>query len=122
MSIPPLTSLQPFVPSGPDFAAACRFFEALGFVQDWENSGYAGYRCGSARFILQQVDGIGWADQFMIAIGVADLDAWWAAIDAPRLVERFPGVRINPPRDFPWGREVHFLDLAGVCWHVRAEA
>jgi hypothetical protein len=20
--------------------------------------------------------------------------------------------------EFPWGREVHFIDLAGVCWHV----
>jgi hypothetical protein len=33
---------------------------------------------------------------------------------------RFSGFRLKPPTDFPWGREVHFIDLAGVCWHVGA--
>ena len=28
------------------------------------------------------------------------------------------GFRIMPPADLPWGREVHFLDLAGLCGHV----
>jgi hypothetical protein len=27
-------------------------------------------------------------------------------------------LRITPPTDFAWGREVNFIDLAGVCWHV----
>jgi hypothetical protein len=34
------------------------------------------------------------------------------------LPTRFSGFRLKPPTDFPWGREVHFIDLAGVCWHV----
>jgi hypothetical protein len=28
-------------------------------------------------------------------------------------------VRTKRPTDFPWGREVHIIDPAGVCWHVR---
>ena len=30
------TSLYPFVPSGPDFRGALRFFHALGFGTQWE--------------------------------------------------------------------------------------
>jgi hypothetical protein len=37
-------------------------------------------------------------------------------------VDSFPQFRIKPPADFPWGREVNFIDLAGVCWHVGQEA
>jgi hypothetical protein len=45
-------ALYPFVPSGPDFAGALRFFQELGFERIWENSGYAGLRFGEAYFLL----------------------------------------------------------------------
>ena len=35
-----------------------------------------------------------------------------------RLEETYPAFRMKSPTDFPWGREVHFIDPAGVCWHV----
>jgi len=54
----------------------------------------------------------------MIRIDVDDLDAWWQETLVKNLPLRFAGFRINPPAEFPWGREVHFIDLAGVCWHV----
>lgn len=34
------------------------------------------------------------------------------------LPKKFSGFQAKPPTEFPWGREVHFVDLAGVCWHV----
>ena len=37
------------------------------------------------------------------------------------LDQTYPGFRINPPKQFPWGREVNFIDLAGVCWHVTSK-
>jgi catechol 2,3-dioxygenase-like lactoylglutathione lyase family enzyme len=114
-------SLSPFVPSGADYAAARRFFTELGFEELWENSGYAGFKNGNAQFILQQFDNREFAENFMITIIVPDLDRWWAAAEAKRLAEAFPGVRLNAPKEFPWGREVHFIDLAGVCWHVRQQ-
>lgn len=54
----------------------------------------------------------------MIRIEVSDLDAWWEEIRAEALTGEFPGVRIRSLADYPWGREVHLIDLAGVCWHV----
>lgn len=111
-------SLAPFVPSGSDYEASRRLFADLGFTEIWENGGYAGFRSGESEFILQQYDDRAFASNFMVRIVVNDLDAWWNEIAAKHLDESYPGFRINPPARFPWGREVNFIDLAGVCWHV----
>jgi hypothetical protein len=116
------SALFPFVPSGPDFVVAIAFFAELGFEKQWENGGLAGLRFGGASFILQQIDIRAWQENQMLVLEVGDLDAYWAEIDAKDLPSRFPGVRTKPPTDFPWGREVHIIDPAGVCWHVRQSA
>ena len=113
-----VVSLAPFVPSGPDYDASRRLFAELGFEEQWESGGYAGLRNGDAEFILQTFDDEAFASNLMIRIDVADLDAWWRAVSAKQLEQRYPRFRIKPPTEFAWGREVHFIDLAGVCWHV----
>lgn len=55
----------------------------------------------------------------MLVLTVDDLDAFWVHVEAQDLPRSLPGVRVAPPKDFPWGREVHLIDPAGVCWHVR---
>jgi hypothetical protein len=114
-------SLMPFVPSGKDYEKGRQFFADLGFEEVWEYEGYAGFRNGNAQFILQRYNNKEFAENLMIAITVADLDKWWRVISQKRLEDIYPGFMIKPPTEFPWGREVHFLDLAGVCWHVRAD-
>jgi len=111
-------ALLPFVPSGRDYEASRRLFAELGFEEVWENSGYAGFRNGHAQFILQQFDDEKFAANFMVRLNVENLDAWWAAVSPKQLETKYPGLRINPPANFPWGREVNFIDLAGVCWHI----
>ena len=111
-------SLAPFVPGGPDFQKSRALFRELGFEETWASDGYVGFRSGGAQFILQDLDLPAFASQLMVRIDVPDLDAWWADVSANDLTARFPGVKIKPPTDFSWGREVHFIDLAGVCWHV----
>lgn len=112
------SSLLPFVPSGSDYEASRRLFAALGFEELWEHGGVAGFRSGGAQFILQKFDVKAFAENFMVRVNVPDLDAWWQAVCQLDLEQTYPGVRIKPPFDFPWGREVHFIDLAGVCWHI----
>jgi hypothetical protein len=97
------TALYPFLPSGPDFATSLRFFQELGFEKCWENGGIAGLR---------------FKDQ-MITYEVDDLDAYWSAIEELRLADRYTGVKLKQPTDYPWGREIHIIDPSGVCWHVR---
>ncbi len=69
---------------------------------------------------LQDFADEAFASNLMVQIVVPDLDRWWDAVSRKRLDEIYTGFRIKPPTDFPWGREIHFIDLAGVCWHVRA--
>lgn len=120
MSALRVVSLMPFVPSGKEYDASRRLFKDLGFEEEWENGGYAGFRNGDARFILQKYDDKAFAENFMIKIVVPDLDAWWREVSSRKLETTYPAFRIKPPADFPWGREVNFIDLAGVCWHVAA--
>lgn len=112
------SSLLPFVPSGGDYDASRRLFAELGFEELWEQGGYAGFRNGNAQFILQHYDVKVFAENFMVRLNVPDLEAWWHAVSELALERRYAGFRITPPTDFPWGREVNFIDLAGVCWHV----
>ena len=116
------TALIPFVPSGPDFDVALAFFADLGFATAWRSDDIAGLRFGGAYFLLQNIHVPVWQENQMLAVEVNDLDAYWAAIDALALPAKYPGVRTKPPTDFPWGREVHIVDPAGVCWHFRKSA
>ena len=111
-------SLLPFVPSGADYDGSRRLFKALGFEEIWESGGYAGFRNGDAQFILQRYDVREFAENFMISLKVANLDAWWRDVSAKQLEKTYAGFRITPPKDVPWGREVTFIDPAGACWHV----
>lgn len=113
------TALIPFVPAGPDFAAALDFFAELGFAVQWRNGDLAGMRFGAAAFMLQNIDVPEWQRNQMLTLEVDDLDAYWQALAAKQLDQRFSGVRLKEPTDFPWGREVNIIDPAGVCWHVR---
>jgi len=113
------TALIPFVPAGADFAVALAFFAELGFTPAWQAIGLAGLQFGAAAFLLQEIDAPDWAKNQMLILEVDDLDAYWNAIAEKRLDEHYAGVRLRAPTDFPWGREVHIIDPAGVCWHVR---
>jgi hypothetical protein len=116
---PTATALLPFVPSGKDFEAALAFFGELGFATLWREQGIAGLRFGAAAFLLQEIDAQQWAENQMLVLEVDDLDSYWRMIVAKDLPARFAGVRTKEPTDYPWGREVHIIDPAGVCWHVR---
>jgi len=110
--------LAPFVPSGGDFQGSRALFLALGFEELWSADEYIGFRSGGAKFILQNFNRAEFASNLMIRLDVPDLDAWWAEVEGKHLDSHFPGFQIKPPTSFPWGRESHFIDLAGVCWHV----
>lgn len=111
-------ALIPFIPSGKDFTRSRELFRELGFEELWASDGYVGFQAGSAKFILQDFNNPEFASNLMVKIEVLELDVWWREIEAKRLPEKFSEFRIKPPTDYPWGREVNFIDLAGVCWHV----
>ena len=111
-------SIQPFIPSGKDYNASRSFFVELGFTETWEKNGYAVMQNGQCSFILQRYDNEQFASNLMMKLVVPNLDEWWALIQSKSLDSLFPGARLKPPTQFPWGREVNIIDPAGVCWHV----
>ena len=113
------TTLYPFVPSGADFKTAIAFFQELGFEKLWGDDSLARLRFGGAMFLLQNIDIPIWQSNQMITFEVDDLDAYWTEIAAKDLSTRYDGVKLKPPTEFPWGREIHIIDPGGVCWHVR---
>lgn len=113
------SALIPFVPSGPDFDLALSFFADLGFAMAWSHGDIAGLRFGGAYFMLQSIHIPLWQENQMHVVEVDDLDLYWSEIDKLDLPAKYPGVRTKPPAEFPWGREVHVIDPAGVCWHFR---
>ncbi len=109
-------SIEAFVPSGADFQKSRELFLELGFIINWEYDDVIGFENGGCKFILQKNDDKPFAENFMMNVKVDDLDEFWREISAKNLPEKF-GVKINPPKNFPWGREVNLIDIAGVCWH-----
>lgn len=113
------TALYPFVPSGPDFAKALAFFNEIGFATAWQGEGLAGLKFGAAYFLLQSIDVPQWQENQMVTFEVDDLEMYWSELAAKDLSAKYSGVRLRAPTDFAWGREIHLVDPAGVCWHVR---
>jgi uncharacterized glyoxalase superfamily protein PhnB len=112
-----IESLRTFVPAK-DFAVSKRFYTDLGFAIRDIDSKLAHVHIAEFAFLLQDYYVADWANNFMMAMMVRDLDAWWRHIDGLQLATRY-GVRPpSAPKVQPWGlREVNVIDPAGVLWH-----
>jgi hypothetical protein len=109
-------SLQPFIPSGKDFEGAKEFFQQLGFTVNWNDKDYVGFEKDGCKFILQRFDNKDFAENFMITVGVTNVDEFRKGVIEKELPGKF-GIRIGEVCDQPYGREVNIIDNAGVCWH-----
>ena len=113
-------SIEAFVPSGSDFQASRQLFLELGFNISWETDDYIGFENNGCRFILQNYNVKEFAENLMMRITVDDLDEFWRKISEKNLPEKF-AVKLREPTDFPYGREVNLIDIAGVCWHFATD-
>lgn len=111
--------IMAFVPSGKNFPLTLQFYRDLGFEVDWESEDLAILRKDSCRFFLQKFENEEMQKNFMMNLEVEDVDAWWQKIQASGLKEKYEGVRMKPPQDYPWGkREIHLIGPDGVLWHI----
>ena len=111
-------ALRVFVPAK-DHDVSTKFYEDLGFEVVWSGFDVSEMGIAGFSFFLQNYYQKEWADNFMVQLKVADLDAWWEHIVEKDLVARYKGVRAKEPADYPWGlREIHLIDPAGVLWHI----
>lgn len=109
-------SLQPFVPSGKEFAASKEFFQELGFTISWDAGDYIGFEKDGCKFILQNFDNREFAENFMITVNIDNAEEFWKSVLEKKLPEKF-GIKLAAPSQQPYGKEVNIIDLAGVCWH-----
>jgi hypothetical protein len=109
-------SLEPFVPSGGNFTASKQLFQELGFSITWDGGDYIGFEKDGCKFILQHFDNKEFAENFMISVRIENAETFWKKVHEKQLPEKF-GIRISPPTQQPYGKEVNIIDLAGVCWH-----
>ena len=114
-------SILTFVPAK-DFELSCRFYGALGFRAADADPEVRYFGRGSTGFLLQNFYVKDWADNFMMAMHVEDLDAWFPEVKAFVDSGEFPGARVNEPKLKDWGmRVIYVCDPTGVLWHVTAE-
>jgi len=109
-------SLEPFVPSGIDFAGSKQLFQELGFKINWDAGDYIGFENERCKFILQKMEDVAFANQFMLSVRVDNIDTFRAMVIEKNLVERF-GIKMSRVMEQPYGKEVNIIDIAGVCWH-----
>lgn len=109
-------SLQPFVPSGSNFEGSKQFFQQLGFTTRWDAGDYVSFEKDGCRFILQNFDNKEFAENFMITVGVDNVDEFRKDVIGKDLPAKF-GISIGEVSNQPYGKEVNIIDNAGVCWH-----
>ncbi len=101
---------------GKRFSEIERTVLELGFDIVWEASDYVGFENNGCCFILQNYDEKSFAENLMLRVTVDNLDEFRQKISEKDLPAKF-GVKLNEPKDFPWGRKVNLIDIAGVCRH-----
>lgn len=108
-----------FVPAQRHYAEAIDFYQEIGFKIDYRSDSISVIRKDSCKFFLQNVN-YEYADgNFMMTLMVEDLDAWWQHLSGLGLPEKYSGVKLRAPEDYPWGmREIHLIDPCGVLWHI----
>ena len=122
MTTPPISdgviTVRSFVPAK-DLQASLRFYGGLGFQAVHYSDSLALLTMGELGFLLQLFDLEGFAQNYMMQLVVADLDAWWSRIENLDLVVNFGVQAPAPPVMQPWGLRVAYVfDPSGVLWHV----
>jgi catechol 2,3-dioxygenase-like lactoylglutathione lyase family enzyme len=114
----PVIDLKAFVPAK-DPALSRAFYTDLGFTINSGNDEIAELQMGAFRFLLQKFYVADHAGNFMMSLGVEDVDAWWEYIQHKEFAKKYPGIMCKPPEMQPWGIRVLYLsDPTGVLWHI----
>ncbi len=113
-------TLEAFIPSGPDFQASKKLFLELGFKINWETNDYIGFHRDGCKFILQNFNDKHFAENLMMRMTVSNLDEFWEEVKNKGLEKQF-NIKLKGPTNYPHGKEVNLIDIAGVCWHIASE-
>jgi hypothetical protein len=110
--------VRAFVPAR-DFAQSKAFYEAIGWTPVWtDDDGLALMELGGYRFMLQNFYVKEWAENFMLAIVVADATAWFRRVSDALSSGMHGSARVAEPKVEDWGALVTYVwDPSGVLLH-----
>jgi uncharacterized glyoxalase superfamily protein PhnB len=112
-----VTEIKAFVPSK-NFELSKEFYKDIGFTMASEGGGVAYFHFEGASFLLQDYCAEGFAENFMMHLLVADVDAWWDKINQSNVVSKY-GTKIWPIELQPWKmRDFCITDPSGVLWRI----
>jgi hypothetical protein len=97
-----------------NFEQSKQFYAALGFVMSEGWGGTADFELNGNRFRLQDYYVKDWADNFVVVMGVDDVEAWHQL--ARRIADsgEFGNIRIKPPERADGSLVLHVTDPSGV--------
>ena len=111
-----IKNLRTFLPSK-DYDLSRRFYQKMGFTETWHSPEMSVYQLGDFSFYLQKFYVEDWANNFMMFVETDNCDEWWAYMESLNLKEKFPTIKLIPPKSEAWGRECMLIDPTGVLWH-----
>lgn len=97
-----------------DFELSKRFYAALGFELSEGWGGTADFSLNGSRFRLQDYYVKDWAENFMVVIGVDDVDAWHGRARELLSGGEFPSMRVKAPEPVDDATVFHVWDPSGV--------
>lgn len=108
-----INDLKAYVPAK-DFEMSKQFYVALGFNISVGWGGTADLELGGFSFRLQNYFVEDWANNFMVVMGVDDLEAWHQrALDVVQ-GGQFEGARVKAPQRVDGSLVLHVIDPSGV--------
>lgn len=110
---PSITDFKVFMPAK-DFEQSKRFYTALGFTMSEGWGGTADFELNGNRFRLQDYYVRDWADNFMVVMGVDDIEAWHRHVQEIADSGEFTDVRVKPPEIVDDSLVLHVVDPSGV--------
>jgi hypothetical protein len=58
-----------------------------------------------------------WVDNTMLFLEVDNVNQFCDQLLALNLPDKYPAVKLTPPRTLDWGSECFLHDPAGILWH-----
>jgi len=97
-----------------NFELSKRFYLALGFEMSAGWGGTADFALNGSCFRLQDYYVKDWADNFMVVIGVGDVEAWHERAKTMASGGAFGGMRVKAPEPVDDSMVLHVWDPSGV--------
>lgn len=108
-----ITDLKAYVPSQ-NFEVSKGFYQAMGFSMSEGWGGTADFEMNGQRFRLQNYYVKDWAENFMMVIGVSDIEAWHQRAKDVVASGRYAPARYMPPEPVDDSSVLHVWDPCGV--------